>query len=70
MMVMVSKVRYDQTVEALLDMQREEVRNEEFPTTYDIELEDIRIGGRDVEERFKYVYLLQIQYNLNRVWKK
>ena len=62
MVVMVNKVGYDQTVGALLEMQREEVRKEDFLTTYDIELEDTRIGGRDVEERFKNAYLLQIQY--------
>ena len=33
-------------------------------------MEDLRIGGRDVEERFKNAYLLQIQYYLNRVWIK
>ena len=67
MVIMVSKVGYDRTVEALLEMQREEVRKEEFPTTYDIELEDIRIGGRDMEARLKSAYLSQIQYYLNRV---
>ena len=41
MVIMVSKVGYDRTVEALLDIQSEEVRKEEFPTTYDIELKDI-----------------------------
>ena len=51
-------------------MQRDEVRKEELPTTYDMELEDIQIGGRDVEERFKNAYLSQIQYYLNRVWIK
>ena len=70
MVIMVSNVKYDQTGEALLDMQREEVRKEEFPTTYNIELEDIRIGGRDVEEIFKNAYLSQIQYYLKRVWIK
>ena len=57
MVVMFNKVGYEQTVEALLDMQMEEVQREDFPTTYDIELEDTRIGGRDVEERLKNAYL-------------
>ena len=67
---MINKVGYDQTVEALLDMQREEVQREDLPTTYDIELEEIRIGGKDTKERFKNAYLSQIQYYLNRVWIK
>ena len=70
MVVMVNKVGYDQTVEALLQMQKEEVRREDYPTTYDVELKDIRIGGKDTEERFKNAYLSQIQYYLNRVWTK
>ena len=70
MVVMVNKVGYDQTVEALLEMQREEVRREDFLTTYNVELEDIRVGGKDIEERFKNSYLSQIQYYLNRVWIK
>ena len=57
-------------MDALLEMQREDIKKEDFPTTYDIEFEDIRIGGSDVEERFKNAYLSQIQYYLNRVWIK
>ena len=33
-------------------------------------MKDTRIGGRDVDERFKNAYLSQIQYYLNRFWIK
>jgi len=70
MVVMVHKHGYDQTITALLNMEKDKVNREEYPVTYDIQMEDIRVGGGDVEDRFKNAYLSQVQYYLNRVWIK
>ena len=36
MVVMVNKVGYDEIGEEMLEMQKEEVGREDYPTTYDI----------------------------------
>ena len=70
MVVMVQRMGYDQTVEALFEMQQGPVGREEDPVTYDIQMEDIRVEGENSEDRFKNTYLSHIQYYLNQIWIK
>ena len=57
MMVMAHRLGYNETIETLLEMGRTEVLNEEYPTTYDVHCEDIRVSSDGLEERYQNVYL-------------
>ena len=67
MMVMVHRLGYNDTVDTLLEIGRPEVQKEEYPTTYDVHCDNIRVSSDCVEERYQNAYLLQVQYYLNRV---
>ena len=67
MMVMVHRLVYNDTVDTLIGVVRTEVQKEEYPTTYDVHCEDIRVSSDGVEDRYQNEYLSQVQYYLNRV---
>ena len=62
MMVMVHRLGYNNTVDALLGLERTVVQKEEYPVTYDVQCEDIRVSSKGVEERYQNAYLSQMQY--------
>ena len=67
MMVMVHRLGYNEMVDTLLVLGKAEVQKEEYPVTYNVQFEDIRVSSDGVEERYKNAYLSQVQYYLNRV---
>ena len=67
MTVMVHRMWYSEVTKALLESGRKEVTKHEFPVTYDIKMEEIRVNKEDSEERYKNAYLSQVHYYLNRV---
>ena len=67
MIVMVHRLGYNEMVETLLGLGKTAVQKEEYPVTYDVQCEDIRVSSKGVEERYHNAYLSQVQYYLNRV---
>ena len=58
MMFMVHRLGYNDMVDTLLGLERTVVQKEEYPTTYDVQCEDIRVSSTGVEERYQNAYLL------------
>ena len=67
MTVMVHRMRYSEVTNDLLGIGGKEVTKDEYPVTYDIQMEDIRVNKENAEERYTNTYLSQVQYYLNRV---
>ena len=67
MMVLVNRQSYADVTKALLECDKKERSKKEYPVTYDVKMEDIRLRKDDVEERYRNAYLSQVQYYLNRV---
>ena len=70
MVVIVHRQGYNNTVEELIRLNEEPAMKTLYPTTYDLQFEDIRIVKDEVKERFKNAYLSQVQYYFNLVWVK
>ena len=51
MMVMVHRLGYNNMVDTLLGLERTVVQKEEYPVTYDVQCEDIRVSSEGVEDR-------------------
>ena len=62
MMVMVHRFWYVEVTKELLECGKIEVSKHDFPVTYDVKMEDIRLIKEGVEERYKNAYLSQVQY--------
>ena len=67
MTVLVHIMGYNEINDALLGSGGMEVSREEYPVTYNIQMEDIRVNNEGVEERCRNAYLPQVKYYMNRV---
>ena len=67
MAVTVHRMRYNKVTDAIIGIGERKVAKDEYPVTYDIHMEDVRLNRDNVEERFRNAYLSLVQYYMNRV---
>ena len=60
MMVMVHRQSYIDVTKAILECGKKEGSKYEFPVTYDVKMEDIRLIKKGAEEKYRNAYLSQV----------